>query len=93
MTSNALSQLLDVPDTVFKSLGLQNTVPTEGHSVFDLERLGDRKVHIFSGIYTKNKKGKTRILGRDIDETLLSHVSYQQSKGWQVERDVPAIEN
>ena len=89
--SNSSTQLLDIPETVFDAVGLKNMKATQGQSVFSLEASNPRKIHVFSGIYTRNENGKTRILGRRVNKVNLGHVSFQLGKGWKVENDLPAI--
>lgn len=89
--STAPSQLLDVPQTIYSAVGLKDVEQTEGRSVLSLTATENRKIHVYSGIYTRNEKGKTQILGRNMLKTTLSHISFEKTQGWKIENDLGAL--
>lgn len=86
--SNQLTQLADVPATVFQLLGI-DAPDTDGRSVFRGPH-GDREVEVYVGVYNENECGKPQIPGRHAVEANLGRIGFSDRSGWQVLTDIRA---
>jgi len=86
--SDTVTQLVDVPPTIRDLIGLPPQ-PSDGQSVF---AAGDvpREAQVFAGIFTRDANNNPLILGQNLDEMPLGHLSYSEDAGWSVHEDVMA---
>lgn len=85
--SGAPAQLVDVPATIYKALGI-NGPTTDGKSVFDLRESEPREIHLYPGTFTIKARAETQGLGGKSTSSL-AHISYTQGQGWRAYPDIP----
>lgn len=83
VVSERETQLADVAATVY-DLASISADSNLGISVFAENFPTSREVHIYLGYKQKDKNGKWIILGRDIEEGDINHLSYRKGKGWKI---------
>lgn len=90
VVSNAPTQLIDIPSTVYDLLGIVGK-SFGGRSVFKLKDLEKREIHMYVGVWNKNEKGETVELGKQVLKAELGHFSYTNNdKSWRLYPDVSA---
>jgi hypothetical protein len=82
--SERLTQLVDIPATIYDFLGLRVQVK-EGMSVFSSDFPIDREVHMFIGFRQLNGNGKIE----GLREGQVCHLSFTNSKGWKIYPSIP----
>jgi hypothetical protein len=85
VTSDRSTQLADIPATVYDLLDLPVRVK-EGESVFSLDFLETREVHMFIGLVVQEdrKAGKDYKWGKNLFEGEANHLSLTNGKDWKV---------
>ena len=79
--SKQASQLADIPETVYRTLGLTSP-PNDGHSVFALDEVKDREISVFPGARAITRERRHR--------ATLGHLGYNADRGWSVHPDIEA---
>jgi hypothetical protein len=83
--SEEVSQLVDIPATVYDVLDLAPP-PNDGHSVFALDEVRDREISVFGGIDADI--GRSKLFGSS--HATLGHFGYVPDRGWTVRPDLEA---
>ena len=81
--SQAPTQLVDIPATVYDSLDMPGE-STEGVPVFSLQESDQREVNIYVGVYSNGEGGSTLRLGENTSAAKIAHFSYIRGRGWRV---------
>jgi hypothetical protein len=79
VVSNRLTQLADIPATIYDFLGLRVHVK-EGMSVFLPDFPIDREVHMFIGFMQRDEQGEIK----GLREGQVCHLSFTDGKGWKI---------
>jgi hypothetical protein len=84
-TSDLLTQLADIPATIYDLLDLQIRVK-EGGSVFSPDIPETREIHIFIGLVVQEDRrtGKKYKWGKNLFEGEANHFSLANGRGWKV---------
>ncbi len=89
-TSERLTQLVDLPATIYDMLDVVPTVPPqEGQSVLSRGFPRDREIHLFLGYTQIDERGRRIWLGSDFQEGEMNHFSYNASTGWKRYPNLP----
>jgi arylsulfatase A-like enzyme len=85
--SEEVSQLVDIPATVYDILDLAQP-PNDGHSVFALDEVSDREISVFSG--PRFNFGRAFGTLFKSSHTTLGHLGYNPARGWTTRPDIEA---
>ena len=85
--SPLVTQLMDIPATVFGLLDLPVQAPMGG-CIFDVDLPGDREVHVYDGFHQRGKDGQWYGFGGGLSEGQMNHYGVQSTGEWVIHQNI-----